>query len=314
MGARTAAAVALAFAVAVAPAAASTRPEEVAAALRSAPVYVAPARSGLLDIGAVGRLQVQIAQKDAGRIHIAVIPASWATDEGGVRAFANGVDAELQGHGALLISADDDAFVVTSHVHSTEAATAVQRAFDKGGGGLEGQLRRSIDGLTDVDPGRTADVDAPTSNSDSNLPPSSTISFPDPNKIVSDVGNTIKFVVIAIILAVLSPFIFFFLRATVRARRTHVEDKEAFSDDLQAVSDERDKLGDDIVDLDTATSMPNVPPAARAAYEKALDAYDSSELKLKEVDSRRRLEAVKKLIADGRAAAAQARSQTGGGG
>jgi hypothetical protein len=293
----------------------SERPAEVAAALRSEPVFAAPALSDELGVGAVSQLNLEIVHKDIGRVHIAVIPKSWAEGDGGVRSFANDVDQELGSHGALLVVAYDhgntDAHVVTSHDHATEAATGVQRAFDNERGGLAAQLRRSIDALAEVDPGRSGDLDQGDGASPGHTP---TIDFPDPNGIVKDVTHTIKFVVIAIILAVLSPFIFLFLRATFRARRNYEDDKEAFGDDLQAVSDERDKLGEDIVDLDTATSMPNVPPSARAAYEKALDAYDTSAIKLKEVDSRRRLEAVKKLIADGRAAAAQARNETGSGG
>lgn len=295
--------------VAVPASADSSRPAEVADALRSEPVFVAPSRGDVLGVSAVGHLNLRIADKDVGRIHIAVIPPSWSDGDGGVRKFANDTDQELDGRGALLIVAYDggntDAFVVTSHDHATEAATGVQQAFDNEQGGLEAQLRRSIDALADVDPGRSGDLDQGSDTAPVHTP---TIDFPDPTGIVKDVTHTIKFVVIAIILAVLSPFIFLFLRATFRARRNYEDDKEAFGDDLQAVGDERDKLGEDIVDLDAATSMPNVPATARAAYEKALDAYDTSDVKLKQVDSRRRLEAVRKLIADGRAAAAQARA------
>ncbi|MDX6664276.1 MAG: hypothetical protein QOG68_482, partial [Solirubrobacteraceae bacterium] len=48
--------------------------------------------------------------------------------------------------------------------------------------------------------------------------------------------------------------------------------------------------------------------AARAAYERALDAFDSSELALKNADSRRRLNAVAAQIAKGRQDAAAARA------
>lgn len=280
---------------------------EVASALKSQPVYVAPARTNKLDAAAVGRLQVHIAEADIGRIHIAVIPAGWAREAGGVGTFANAVDQQLRIHGALLISADDDAYIVTSHEHSDEAVKGVQAAFeDDENAPLEDQLSASINALAEIDPGPSGDLDNGGSES-----PTTTIDFPDPQKIVDDVTNTIKFVVIAIVLAILAPFVFLFLRATFRARQHYVEDKETFEDALQAARDERAALGDDIVDLDTATSMPNVPASARTAYEKALDAYDKSEVKLAAADNPRRLIAVRKMIADGRAAAAQARAAVG---
>jgi hypothetical protein len=275
----------------------SGRAGDVAAALQSDPVYVAPARSERLGTAAAGRIRLLILRKDIGRIHIAVVPAGWAAESGGVRSFANAVDKELRGRGALLVVADANAHVVTSHDHATDAATGVQRAFDRGGN-LEAKLRHSVQALTEVDPGASGDVGAAT--------PTVTLpkGFPDANRITKDVNDTIRFTVIAIILASLAPFVFVGGWLWWRGRRRRADAAEAFGDDLEAAKAARAALGDDIVDLDVPTSMPNVPADVRAAYERALDAYDRSELALKNANNPRRLKAAAALIAGGRRDAA----------
>jgi hypothetical protein len=290
-------------ATAIAPPAAgadSSRPGDVAAALQGDPVYVAPARSGRLDTPARGRIRLLILRKDIGRIHIAVVPAGWAAEAGGVRAFANAIDNELRAKGALMVVADRSVHVVTSHDHATAAATGVQRAFDRGGG-LEAKLRHSVEALADVDPGASGDV--------GQAPPTVTLpkGFPDANRITKDVNDTIRFTVIAVILAALAPFVFVAGWLWWRGRRRRAADAEVFGDDLEAAKAERAALGDDIVDLDVPTSMPNVAPDVRAAYERALDAYDKSELALKKANNQRRLKAAAALIAAGRRDAAIAR-------
>jgi hypothetical protein len=276
---------------------------DVAAALQSDPVYVAPSRSERLDLAATGRIRLAILRKDIGRIHIAVVPRAWASESGGVGAFANAVDQELRGQGALLVVADRDAHVVTSHHHETAAATGVQRAFDRGGS-LEARLRHSVEALAEVDPGDVRSDDIGTAT-----PEITTV--PDANRIVKDVDNTIKFTVVISLLAVLLPFVIVGVVLWLRSRRRREEDAEAFADALAAAKDERAALGDDIVDLDTPTSMPHVPAEVRAAYDRALDAYEKSEQALARANSRRRLQAATDLLAAGRRDAATARAAVG---
>ena len=54
-----------------------------------------------------------------------------------------------------------------------------------------------------------------------------------------------------------------------------------------------------------------LPVAARAAYERALDAYERSELIIERADNRRRMDTARKLVAAGRMAAQQARVASG---
>ena len=277
--------------------------EEVAAALRSDPVYVAPSRAERLGTAAAGRIRLEIVRRNIGRVHIAVVPRSWANEAGGVGAFANGIDQALHGRGALLVVADRGAHVVTSHDHATAAATAVQRAFDRRGS-LETRLRHSVEGLAEVDPGPSGDVGG---GGAATVPP-----LPDANRIVKDVGDTIKFTFILTFGFVLLVFGLVGFLVWRRARRASEEDAEAFADALAAARDERAALGDDIVDLDVPTSMPNVPADVRAAYDRALDAYEKSEQALARANSRRRLQAATQLIAAGRQDAATARAAVGG--
>ncbi|MEA2147863.1 MAG: hypothetical protein QOG59_3450, partial [Solirubrobacteraceae bacterium] len=222
-----------AAAIAAAPAAAdSSRPQEVLAALQSQPVYVAPSVLDQLDRVAANRLQLRIAKKDVGRIHIAVIPLSWAADAGGVAAFGRAMDADTPEPGALLVIASsakrEDGYVITSHNHATAAADAVRRALASSDA-LEPQLSRAIDALTEVDPGPSGDINqasSPGSTTPSNPP----FKIPDPNKIINTVNDTIKWTVIAIIVAILSPFLYIGWRIFRAGRRQREDDAETFAD------------------------------------------------------------------------------------
>ncbi|MFL5846530.1 MAG: hypothetical protein ACJ762_17735 [Solirubrobacteraceae bacterium] len=302
--------------LAVLPATASaggTGPAETAAALERDPVYVAPARAARLDAAAQGRLRLRIVRKDIGRIKIAVVPRAWVREEGGVRSYANGVDADLAGRGALLVYADGDAHVITSHRHATEAARGVQQAFNAGGS-LEDELRRSIDALAEVDPGPSGDVQEEQADSPVVTTPQTQIDGHDPFEIVDTINHGIKTTFIVILAIVGSVFLLAVFLIARNLRRVATETEESIEDARASAEDERSKLGEDIVDLDVATAMPSVAPEARKAYERALDAYEKSELALARADSPRRLQAAAAIIAGGRADAARAREATGAAG
>lgn len=306
---------ALILAALTAPAlAGGTGPSETAAVLERYPVYVAPARTSSVDSGAQGRLQLRILREDIGRIKIAVIPRLWLRETGGLKVYANAVDAELHVRGALLIYADGDAHVITSHRHATEAARGVQRAFNAGGS-LEDKLRRSIDALAEVDPGAGADINAAGDDAGATTPPAVTqVDGHDPFKIVDTIDHGIKATFVVIVVIAVAGFGLAALLVLRSVRRAGREIEESLEDARASAETEREALGQDIVDLDLATSLPNVPAAARTAYERALDAYEQSELALKRADSPRRVQAVSAVIAGGRADAARAREATGSSG
>lgn len=282
----------LAFFALAAPAAAQN--------LNADPVYVGPGTELSGDEAAKGRLRLRIVDKDIGRIKIAVVK------RGPARPVAERFDSVLEIRGALLVVAGSDVHVITSYDPPQPAVRAVQQAFDRGGS-LEKQLLRSIDGLARVDPGRDADV-AQASDPEDPSSGSPTVEFPDVEEVVDDVTGTIKFVflgVIGFIAAVFVLVVFVFWR---RHRAAGEASEEELADARAEIERERGLLGQDIVELDAMAAFGG---DARSAYEQALDCYERSELALARADNRRRIEAARKLVADGRAAAQRARVASG---
>ena len=70
-------------------------------------------------------------------------------------------------------------------------------------------------------------------------------------------------------------------------------------------------LGVDLQELDYELSGHQLDEGQNADYQRALDAYERSDALLAQADNRRRMDAVRKLVADGRAAAQQARVASG---
>ena len=227
----------------------------MAAALQTDPVYVAPARSERLGHRRDGTDPPgDPAQGHRPRSTSRSCPDRGRPKRAGRARLANEVDQELRGRGALLVVADNGVHVITSHDHATAAATGVQRAFDRGGS-LEAKLRHSVEALADVDPGRRATSAARSAAPTVTVPGG----FPDANRISKDVNDTIRFTVIAIILATLLPFVLVGVVLWLARAARREEDAEAFADALAAgATSERAALGDDIVDLDVPTSMPGV--------------------------------------------------------
>lgn len=283
----------------------------IAAALQQDPVYVAPARRGQIDAAAAGRLRLQIVREDIGRVKVAVVPGSWAPGASAARALANAVDRELGGaRGALLLVADGAAHVVTSHDSTAAAVREVRRAFRRGDS-LEQRLQLAVRGLAELDPGPSGDADPRGMQTSPATGASPDLDFSAGEEITDTVNDGLRWAFIAVIAAVAGVFLlvaFVFWRQFRIAR----EEREDVAEDLAAaIEEERAQLGEDIVDLDVPTGMPGADLGARAAYERALDAYEKSALALQRADTHRRLEAVRRLVADGRADAARARAAVG---
>jgi hypothetical protein len=288
----------------------SGRAGDLAAALRDDPVYVAPSRAQALSPLQAGRIRLRIVDRDIGRVHIAVIPFAWAREAGGLAALANGVDSELGGErGALLLEAQGHVYLVTSHRHDQPAVAGLKRAFAHGGD-LERHLTLAVDALAREDPGPEGDIGAAAT------PPNSTdpaAGLPDATRIVDTVNHGIELTFVIIVIAFLVPILLVAWAVWRRSHNAAKETREVMDDELADARSERAALGDDIVDLDVATSMPDIAPVVRTAYERALDAYEKSEQLLATADSRRRLERAKQVVADGRRDAATARAGVGSG-
>jgi hypothetical protein len=72
-------------------------PERVARALARDPVYVQAGADPSLSTAERGRLRLQIAREDIGRVKVAVVRTAEADEAGGTRVFANAIDHQLRG-------------------------------------------------------------------------------------------------------------------------------------------------------------------------------------------------------------------------
>ena len=116
--------------------AAGSSAREVAAGLRSDPVYVADSERDQLSVPKQGRLRLRIVREDIGRIQIAVVSARSAERAGGVGGLANAVDQAMPGRRGSLVMTTGSAFhVVTSHRVVEPTAAALRSAVESNASG-----------------------------------------------------------------------------------------------------------------------------------------------------------------------------------
>lgn len=292
-----------------APAAPST-PREVAAALRSDPVYVHPRARPRLTTAEAGRLRLRIVRRDLGRIKVAILPARSASRVGGVAPLANAIDQRLRAKGTLIVSAGSGIHVIVSYPNPEAALGAVRGAVrEHARDGLSAQLLEAVDRIAEVDPGPSGDLAGPGD-------PAGTVptiprigEIPDPQDITDDFFDSVRTGLLIVAAIVALPFLFVILKVWRGARRAREEAAEELDDDRKATRDELIALGDEIRALDLDFSMPGADTEARKEYEKALMAYEQANRELDRADSPRRLARAKSALAEGRAhmSAAQAR-------
>ena len=292
-------------------AAAGSSAREVAAGLRSDPVYVADSERERLSVPERGRLRLRIVRKDIGRIQIAVVSPESADRAGGVGALANAVDQAMPGRRGSLVLTTGSAFhVVTSHrvVEPTAAAlrSAVQSNRDEG---LAAQLLAAVDGIAEVDPGAGADVNAPPAGM-----PTITVPASQANDVADDVGDSFRLGVLIVAAAIAVPFLLGAMALVMALRRRHqaAEDRETL--ERGDARDELVALGEEIQALDLDVEMPDASARGREEYERALRLYDRanqllgrddpSEVELYEArrsleEGRRRLAAARDALAAG---------------
>jgi hypothetical protein len=195
------AAVALAAAPQGASAEAAVR--EIAAALRSDPVYVADSQSRLLSIAEQGRIRLRIVRKDIGRIQIAVVSPESAQRAGGIGGLANAIDQAMPGRRGALVATTGSAFhVVTSHGVVEPTAAALRSAVESHrGDGLAAQLLAGVDGIAEVDPGNEADVNAVVPGV-----PSADQGSPS-SDVADDIGESFRIGVLIVAAAIALPFL-----------------------------------------------------------------------------------------------------------
>jgi len=280
---------------------------EVAASLRSDPVFVDESQSGLLTVPQRGALRLRIVDADIGRIQIAVVAEDSANRAGGVGALANAIDQAMPGRrGSLLVTNGSNFHVVTSHAVVEPTAAAVRAAVETHSDeGLDAQLLAAVDGIAEVDPGAERDL---------NNPPPSAPATPSADQFSDDVGEGVRIGVFIVAAAIALPFLIgtiVFLMA-LRRRRAAVRDREQIDE-----GDARDQLvalGEDIQSLDLDVDMPNASSRGREEYQRALDLYDrANRLLLKDDPSEVELYEARRSIEEGRERLAAARDALGSG-
>jgi hypothetical protein len=287
-------------------ASAASTAREVAAALRSDPVFVDESQSGLLTVPQRGELRLRILHEDLGRIKIAVVAPASVERAGGAGPLANAIDQAMPGRpGSLLVTDGSRFHVVTSHTVVEPTADAVRAAVVRHRDeALDAQLLAAVDGIAEVDPGAERDVNAP--------PPSVSVpaipAIPNPDNVEDDIGEGVQIGLFIVAGAIALPFLigtFVFLMA-LRRRRTAVHDRERIEE-----GDTRDELvalGEELQSLDLDVDMPNASARGRDEYARALNLYDrANRLLLKDDPSEVELYEARRSIEEGRKRLAAAR-------
>ena len=292
----------------LAPASASAQPGAIAERLQGDPVYVHPRARPALSASEAGRVRIRIAQKDIGRIRIAVVPASMVRRAGGLSAFANAVDARLRRKGNLIFAAGPAGWhIITSYPQADSARAALEGAVKENADrGLAAQLLDGVDRIAEADPGPSQDLGQPTAPRGIHI--DSTVDE-TADKVLGFV--TVVFVLIA--LAVTAPFVFLGLWLFMRWRRERKDQAEALGDDRAAAREDLITLGDELRALDLDVSMPQAAVEGRAAYERALLEYERANTAFPQANNMRRLAKVKRMVADGRREVEAARKLLDGG-
>jgi len=299
-----AAAAAMGLAAVPEPAFADATVREIAAALRTDPVYVADSQSRLLTVPQRGRVRLRIVRKDIGRIQIAVVSPESAQRAGGIGGLANAIDQAMPGRRGALVATTGTAFhVVTSHGVVEPTAAALRSAVESHrGDGLAAQLLAGVDGIAEVDPGTDADVNTPVPGA-----PSADEGSPS-NDVGDDIGDSFRIGVLIVAAAIALPFVLgamVFLFG-VRRRRAAAQDREKI--DRGDARGELLALGEEIGALDLDVEMPNASARGRDAYEQALKLYDrANQLLAKDDPSEIELYEARRSLEEGRRRIAAAR-------
>ena len=284
-----------------APAHAQSDAEAVARALHSDPVYVHPRVADRLTVPERGEVRLEIARTAIGRIKVAVVPPGVAARSGGIQDFANQVDKALRVQGTLIAVAGGSYWAITSYPRSDATASALRTAVTaRANDRLVDELLAAIPQIARIDPGRTGDLERPTS-----------VPTADADDFLDDIGDAFRLGVLIVAVAVSLPFILGGFLLIARARRRRAHETEVRETKERSADDELVELGDEIRSLDLDTSMPDASRAALAEYEQALARYDQANELLSGQPSPYRVEQARAAIAAGRRHLAATRERLG---
>ncbi len=252
-------------------AAQAATPAGVAAALERDPVYVEAGSEPTLNAAEQGRLRIQIARQDLGRVKVAVVTQASADRAGGLAALANGIDRDLEAKGNLIVVGGPGIHLITSYAPVEPATDALRKGVQENNdSSLADRLSAGIAGIAKVDPGASGDLGAGRTRS---APPTA---LPDLNETTDSVADTVKLVLLIIAAAVALPFVIGAGWIVLRIRRRRRDEAEVLAEERDAFRKDVVALGEQIRELDLDVSMPDADPEGRAEYERALAVYDEA--------------------------------------
>lgn len=248
-------------------------------AIKSNPVQRAGHPDPTLSGGHANALRARIANRDPGRIRIAIVSPLTQQASGDLStALSNAVNAD----GVVIVVAGSNYHVTTTWGTGDQAQSILAAAVSQPGDSLYVQMRRAVDGFAKAD----AAAGHPSSSSDesetSTAQPApagaGSIGGIGPRSSTSSNGGLI------VGLAALAIVLFFVLGFGARRMRSSLRAshrrKQIAADAREQAQSDFSTLGEDIEALDIDSSMPNASASGKEQYSKAIDCYQDAERRL----------------------------------
>ena len=265
----------------------------MAAAVEREVVWVHPRAQHEVDVGEAGRLRLRILDEDLGRIKIAVVPPALAREAGGMQALANGIERELGAAGALVVSAGDGLWAVTTWPENGRVAAVLRRA--AGRSDTYRRLVYAVDGIAAIDPEDDV-LEQAQGGSGAQQPGVAPPAGVDPS---GEILGTFGAAVVVIVATIALPFLVGALFVWRWFRARDADAAEAVEERRRAVNERLLALADDIRLLDLDSGMPGADQHGVDAYNRAVAAYDKADDALPHAATARRVAVVERLLSDG---------------
>jgi hypothetical protein len=279
------AAIVIALAFAGAARARTINVDRLAQALQDNPVQVnGHAR---ISPGQVQALRRQIAQRDPGRIWIAVVSDLSPNQTGEL---AQDLADTLLANGVVIVASGSNYHVTTSWGSGRAARQRLTQAVDRPGDSLDVQMQRAIDGFATADaaaghPGSFSGATGTQTQTSPSTSGTSTGAQTPPSTPATTTsgggggsgGLVAGLIVLVIVVGLGTASGVRYMRRSIRT--SHRRKEQAADVQAQAQAD-FGKLGDEIGALDIDSSMPNASAQGKDEYAKALDCYQDAEKRL----------------------------------
>jgi hypothetical protein len=257
--------------------------DRAAQALQSDPVYVDPDAEKAISSSDAERIRQAITDKRAGPMYVAILPAAAADEAGGSpEAVAGAIEQALRRDGTYAVVVGNRFRAGSTNVGGT-AAAADDALKAHGGEGVTATLLDFTDRV-----GRLRAGDDSGSGDGGNGP-----------------GGAGALILLGLVGAGGAAVLI------SRRRRRREEDAE-FAEVKENARDDLVALGEDIRALDLDVEMPNVDPAAREDYGRAVDAYDRANHTWEQARHPDDLEPVAAALEEGRFAMTSAKARLAG--